>query len=207
MTGPEKEQETSIKEIQKDSEAIIVSFGGKLKQFGRILPFEFLNFLDAHYPDTSKLFIIDKTQNSYHSGLEGITTTIDDTVEFLREKIKPYKYVYFLGVSSGGYAAILFGSLLKVTAVIAFIPQTLLTSRPNKNPAYIDLAPLINKETHYHLCADNNPVMSTTDPHHMSHCIRISNHPNVHVQFKNPVHLPDMRNSGELFQIINNCII
>lgn len=61
--------ETSVKEIIKDSDTIIVSFGGRAKHFGHILPFEFLFFLENHYPNISKLFIIDKLQNSYHSGL------------------------------------------------------------------------------------------------------------------------------------------
>jgi len=37
-------EEDSIKEITKDSDTLFVSFGGRLKMFGKILPFEFLNF-------------------------------------------------------------------------------------------------------------------------------------------------------------------
>jgi hypothetical protein len=199
---------SSVKEVfVADSDTLIVSFGGNLKQFGLIPPFEFLRFLDTHYPDVNKMFIVDQSQNSYHSGLKGITNTIDETTAFLREKIRQYRRVYFLGVSAGGYAAILFGSLLKVTAVIAFIPQTRLSpTRPNTDMAYIDVEPYIHPDTQYYLCADNNPSMSLSDCHHMSHCTRLSNHPNVHITLKTNVHLPDMRNSGELIRMINDCI-
>ena len=67
---------------------------------------------------------MDKNRNSYHNGIVGISNNIDETLPHLQAQIAPYSNVIFLGVSSGGYAAILFGSLLNVKSVLAFIPQT-----------------------------------------------------------------------------------
>lgn len=198
--------ESSIKEIIVPStDILLVSFGGRAKQFGGILPFEMMSFLNIHFPNTSKLFIIDKAQNSYHSGIQGITTSIEETVDYLKTKIAPYKHIYFLGVSAGGYAAILFGSLLKVKAVVAFVPQTVRDSNQiDVNPKYVDISPYIHPNTHYYFVADTHPKI--TDPHHASHCTRFAHHKNVHIYYKHVVHLPQMRNSGELLHIISRVL-
>lgn len=142
---------------------------------------------------------------------EGISTSIEETTLYLQEKIKPYKYIYFLGVSAGGYAAILFGSLLNITSVIAFIPQTFRRKKSSFsnfiNPNYSNLKPIINSITKYYLYADSDSSISAYDPHHMTHCTRLSKYKNVNVIIKTKLSLPQMRNSGELFEIINNVII
>jgi hypothetical protein len=60
----------------------------------------------------------------YLGGLKGIGENIDDTISFLRKQIKNYKNVIFAGCSMGGYASILFGSILSVNHVLAWNPQT-----------------------------------------------------------------------------------
>ena len=94
-----------------DSDTLIISFSGLAKQFGGIPQFEFLNFLNKHFTDINKHFYIDNYQVSYHKGINGLSTNIDETIEYLKNEIKNYKNVIFLGNSAGGYAAILFGSL------------------------------------------------------------------------------------------------
>lgn len=200
---------SSVKEIIKDSDTIIVSFGSRALHFGHILPFEFLRFLDTSYPNTSKLFVVDKAQNSYHSGIEGISKNIDETTKYLHEKIKSYKYIYFLGISSGGYASILFGSLLNVTAIIAFIPQTIRDKKTiltYVDDKYADLVPFINATTKYFLYADST-FKNENDPHHISQCTRISHNTNVSITIKKKMKFSTMKTSGELFEIINNVII
>lgn len=92
------------------------------KQFGQIPPFEFSNFLHQHFPNDEKHFYIDMNQCWYHKGIKGLSTTIDETISCLKNEIKTFEYVTFMGVSAGGYAAILFGSKLNVNTVIAFSP-------------------------------------------------------------------------------------
>jgi len=185
--------------IENGSETLIVSFGGYAKQIGGILPFEFLNFLQTHFPETDKLFYIDIYRKTYHRGIKGISKNIPQTVKYLSEKIKKYKSVTFIGNSGGGYAAILFGSLLNVQTVIAFIPPTVLHEN-NKDPVYKDVRPFINSTTKYFIYGDTS---ISDHVHHISHCEHIEDFPNVHVTRMEYINLKEMKFSGELFQIIN----
>ena len=195
--------EKSEKSILKGSDTLIVSFGGYALMLGGIPSFEFTNFLSINFTNTDSLFYIDKKGINYHHGIEGISENIPETVDYLNEKIKGYSKVLFLGVSSGGYAAILFGSLLKVTYVLAFIPQTILY-KSNKIPEYCNLKRFINEITEYHIYGDVN-VKNPKDPHHISHCENILQD-NVFLKRKEGISLKNMRDSGELFTIINSIL-
>lgn len=60
----------------------------------------------------------------YLGGLNGIGKNMTHTIAFLRKQFVNYDKVLFVGTSAGGYASLLFGSLLKVNEVIAINPQT-----------------------------------------------------------------------------------
>lgn len=190
--------------INKNSKTLIISFGGKSLKFGGILPFEFLNFLNKNFENIDKIFYIDKEQINYHKGISNITKNIDETIIYLREKIKNYEKVIFMGTSSGGYASILFGSILNVNKVIAFIPQTILR---NKNlislydKKYVNLKKYINNSTKYYIFGDTN-VKDINDSHHISHCTNIEEFPNVTIFTKHGLSLVEMKNSGELYNIL-----
>lgn len=64
----------------------------------------------------------------YHNGISGASTDVASTVVYLRQLIDELQADRILctGTSGGGHAAILFGTLLGVTGVIALNPQTLL---------------------------------------------------------------------------------
>jgi hypothetical protein len=190
-------------EINKPGNILIVAFGGYDQKVGQMRPFEFLNFLNRRFPETSKLFLKDSYSSNYHKGVKGISTNIETTKRYLQEKIKN-KCVLFLGSSGGGYASILFGSLLNVNYVLAFIPQTILR-KDDKDPFYKDLAPFINKTTRYYLYG-NSSVEDPMDPHHISHCERINNHENVNLSLSNIFNLKIMRDSGDLFKIIQDIL-
>ena len=177
---------------------LIVTFGGFLMKFGGIQPFEFFNFLTNNFPDTDKLFYIDKKCNHYHKGIEGISKDVPETVEYLKSKIKGYRQVIFMGLSAGGYASILFGSLLNVTNVIAFIPQTIL-HKEDKDPRYKNLLKFINNTTVYSIYGD--PYGD--EIHNLSHCENINVFPNVKVYKKEHLDIKKLRDSGELKEIIN----
>ena len=187
-----------------NSDTLIVSFAGHDKKYGEIQKFEFLNFLEKHFPNVSRHFYVDKFLKSYHTGFYGITNNIDETVIYLQNEIKNYTNVLFLGVSSGGYAAILFGSLLNITSVLAFIPQTFLRAK-NVNEKYRDIKPFINDTTKYYIFGDKS-ILDVNSYHHIFHCERISYHKNVYFFIKNNFNLTKMRDNGELYKIINNII-
>ena len=151
-----------------DADTLVVSFGGYAKMFGGIQPFEFLSFLTQHFPNVSKHFYIDDMCDAYHQGIRGLSTNIDETVEYLRDKIKGYKKVVFLGNSAGGYATILFGSLLGVTSVLAFIPLTV-RRKEKVDEKYRDISGYINGTTQYYLYGDT-AVTDPLDCHHIQHC-------------------------------------
>ena len=183
-----------------NADTLIVSFAGYNKLFGGIPRFEFANFLNAHFADTDRQFYVDNCMNLYHKGIMGISKTIDETVEYLKTEIGGYKRVVFIGVSAGGYAAILFGSLLNIASVVAFIPQTLRT-RSNIDEKYRDIGPCINATTQYYLYADLS-IKNANDYHHISQCERIAHHANVTLIKKDTFNIKKMRDDGELLDIL-----
>jgi hypothetical protein len=187
-----------------NSETLIISFAGHDRIFGGIPRFEFVNFMETHFKNISRHFYIDKHVNSYHQGIHEITNNIDETLHYLKNEISNYKNVICLGVSSGGYAAILFGSLLNINYVLAFIPQTI---RHNKNidETYRDISGFINSTTKYYIYGDLS-VTSVNNCHHISQCTRIAHHPNVTLIKKRRVDLKKMRNSGELHLILSSLV-
>jgi hypothetical protein len=60
--------------IINSNENLIICFGGMALQFGGIIPFEFLNYLNSNYKNSCDLiFFIDSYQCWYHKGIKDIT--------------------------------------------------------------------------------------------------------------------------------------
>jgi hypothetical protein len=186
------------------SELLIISFTSQGKTIREVHSYDFFNFLEKNYSHVSRYFYADKCLSCYHKGIQYKSKNIPETVEYLKKEIRPYKRVIFMGISSGGYAAILFGSLLGVSDVLAFIPQTLLR-RENVDENYRDISKYINDTTNYHLYGDLS-VPIGFDCHHVSHCERIAHHPNVYLTKKSNINMKSMRDTGELYTILNNII-
>lgn len=108
---------------QSKSDALLVIFGG-IKQGVGLPIFEFRNVLKNIKCD--KVFVRDQSQAWYHKGLDFQTPNLSMVKDLLQNIISAnnYKQVIFLGNSMGGYAAILFGSLLGVSSVVSFSPQS-----------------------------------------------------------------------------------
>jgi hypothetical protein len=194
----------SFLHISKKSNTIVISFAGHDIAFGGIPRFEFVNFFNKHFSHINRQFYVDNKRNSYHCGIEGISNNIDETVKYLKTQITGYQNIIFIGVSSGGYAAILFGSLLNITHVLAFIPQTV-RKQTNIDERFRDISIYINDTTQYHLYG-NLAITDKTDPHHISQCERIEHFPNVDVIKKEYFNVKQMRDSGELYNIISSFI-
>lgn len=190
--------------VDEDSNTIIVSFAGHGLKFGGVPRAEFANFLGTYFGHVDALFLVDTKLRCYHEGIGGISRNVDETAKYIKTVIEKYGHVVFLGVSAGGYAAILFGSLLNVNSVVAFIPQTRLKSHVF-DCRYKDLNPFINDVTQYYLFGDLS-VEDSRHMHHISHCEHLAHHQNVYLQKMNKVDLKELRDTGELFTIINNVI-
>ncbi len=186
------------------SSTIILSFAGHGLKFGGIPRPEFRNFLSKHFPGIDVLLLVDYNCRCYHQGLKGLTSNVDETANYIQNIIIGYKKVVFVGVSAGGYASILFGSLLKVNDVIAITPQTKLKA-VFFDDTYRDLTNLINSTTNYILIADTS-VEHPEHMHHISHCERIEHFENVVVMRKNKVDVGLMRDDGSLLEVFQNVI-
>jgi len=198
----------------KGCKKLIVCFGGRALKQGGVIPFEFLNYLIKTYKEECDfIFIIDKYFRWYHKGVEGVTSTIEETALYLNKIIENGKYdkVLFMGTSAGGYAAILFGSICNnIDSVIAFIPQTILkepeatpTKCLPKDQTYTDLKTIINNKTNYTLYGnhkeDENPN------HHISHCLNLAHFENVHIIKPNHfLGLKKLRDDGILKILIDD---
>lgn len=60
----------------------------------------------------------------YLGGIRGVGKNVNNTISFLKSEFSKYEKVICIGISAGGYASILYGSLLKAHYVIATRPQT-----------------------------------------------------------------------------------
>lgn len=70
------------------------------------------------------LYMRDVEKKWYLSGLPAIGNSFSDTLKFLKSEVSKYKNTIYIGSSMGGYASILFASLLKGSFAVAQMPQT-----------------------------------------------------------------------------------
>lgn len=126
MENPVPDTSPILEEPFAGSRRLYLIFGGRAGKIGMPV-FEF--YKASQILNENRIFVRDLNQSWYQNGLPGISTNIDETVDFLRGKIASYsvEQVYFVGNSMGGFAAYLFASLLGMGRVIAFAPQTFIS--------------------------------------------------------------------------------
>jgi acetyl esterase/lipase len=112
-------------DIDGDSRTLLIAFGGMRGRIG-MPPFEFLS-LTGTIP-VKRLFVRDLRQAWYHRGMPGHGTKLIDVAEALKELLARHEVerLVVAGNSSGGYAALVFGTLLGADTVLCFAPQTIL---------------------------------------------------------------------------------
>jgi UDP-N-acetylmuramyl pentapeptide synthase len=76
--------------------------------------------------NTDKIILRDLDFAWHHRGIRGISNDIFGTIAFLKEKIAERKYekIVCAGISAGGYAALLVGSIIRADEILAFSPHT-----------------------------------------------------------------------------------
>ena len=197
--------ELFIKGTSQNNTELIISFAGNAVVYGGVPQLEFVNSLNKIYPNCDKLFYLDKTSRFYINGIPTISKSIEETTQYISSKIKDYKKVCFIGTSAGGYASILYGSLLNIDYVLAFIPQTNLEIRKNifdkDNIKYINLKNYINNKTKYKLIGNKN-ITDNNDIHCIQQCDNIKDFENVNIIYKEKVNMREIRDSGELKKLI-----
>jgi predicted 2-oxoglutarate/Fe(II)-dependent dioxygenase YbiX len=118
---------------KNDSETLFISFAGMgWKQ--SIPTFNFYNFMKS-YKNVDKLFLRDTgPPNSsvwmcryYLLGFRHNTNSLEESIEFIRNLIgTKYKKIVAFGCSAGGFAAMLYGNLLKFDEIIVFNGQSVI---------------------------------------------------------------------------------
>jgi len=160
-----------------NSDTLIVTFAG-MGWKNSIPTFIFHNYLKS-YDTVDKLFLRDVKMRYYLTGLKNNTSNLEESVEFIKKLTtqKEYKKIIAIGCSAGGYAAILYGNLLKFDKVIAFAPQVVLNNKKEEIIGDIYNAPntckwLTNKNkdnTFYQKCLDLKnfaPLNTSIDIHY-----------------------------------------
>lgn len=110
------------------------------------------------FPNAGKhIFIRDIRKQWYIGGINNALDTPLKMMNFLKNETHGYK-VYTLGSSAGGYAAILFGSMLKASRVYAFNAQlnlevTMKSSKPLTDPILFNTVE--NKEYNFYFNLSN----------------------------------------------------
>ncbi len=112
-------------DMTSDSRTLLLAFGGLVGQIG-IPPFEFFS-LTAQVP-VKRLFVRDLRQAWYHRGIPRYGSGVPQVADALRPLLARQEVdrLVVAGASAGGYAALLFGTLLGAEEVLCFAPQTVL---------------------------------------------------------------------------------
>lgn len=160
-----EESSQGILQDTQESNNLLVSFGGRRQGLGMPV-FEFFDSLK--HISCDKFFFRDFHQSWYQKGADEEINSILKIRDYLEEQISQHQYqsVCFIGNSMGGYASLLFGTMLNINRVIAFAPQTFVDrvnrlryldrrwrpqiknvhNNPNKESQYFDLkAHLVNQ--------------------------------------------------------------
>jgi hypothetical protein len=153
-----------VSDLSNAGAPLLIAFGGIHRGIG-IPPFEF--FRSAAGVTCNKMFVRDLHQAWYHRGVPGLGEDIDSNAAALAILIDSHepRRVVMTGNSAGGYASLLFATLVpRVDTVLAFAPQTFIDTRnrvvhgdprwhsqitkihARSSKRYFDLQPVISEE-------------------------------------------------------------
>lgn len=203
------------------NDKLFVVFGGIAQSFFYIAPAEFKTFLSTNFSDIPTLFLSDSKRHWYHNGLDvwnsdtsqwdRVSSNIDESVDYLSNIITNYNNVYFIGVSSGGYAAILHAYLINkpnISKILTYIPQTDLSNpfdapieqeinRENLNSKYLDLSNLELNDLDITIHGDNSSNIDAS-LHHIKHCTNMQKFTNTKIIDHSNLNMKSYRDEGSL---------
>jgi pimeloyl-ACP methyl ester carboxylesterase len=111
--------------MRSRSQTMLVAFGGIHLRSG-VPPYEFSSLTGR--TGVKRLYVRDVRQAWYHRGIPGHGDRLMDVAAALRAVVARHRVerLVVVGNSAGGYAALVFGTLLAADVVLAFSPQTVL---------------------------------------------------------------------------------
>jgi hypothetical protein len=207
-----------IRDLSVPSRALLVAFGGIAGQM-EMPPFEF--FRHTGSLEVKRVFVRDLDQCWYQTGIRGLGDGVEATAEALISEAEraAVDRVVYTGNSAGGFAAILFGVLSGADAVVAFSPQTTLTSprhvrsrdrfevmnRAIADRRFLDLRELIGAapsvRIHVHYAKWNR--LDRFHARRTRHLPSVTLHPHSHVRHSL---VRSLRDSGELRSIFREAL-
>ncbi len=109
-------------DMEVESGTLLLAFGGMAGELD-IPPFEFFS-LTGDMP-VKRLFVRDLRRAWYHRGVPRNGLTVPEVAESLGRRLRGHEIerVVVVGTSAGGYAALLFGTMLGADTVLSFGPQ------------------------------------------------------------------------------------
>jgi hypothetical protein len=112
-------------QMRPRSRTLLIAFGGMRGELG-MPPFEFFKATEGI--SVKRLFVRDLRQAWYHRGIPGHGDTIEQAAAALGGLVARHRVqrLVVAGNSAGGYAALLFGTLLDADVALCFAPQTVL---------------------------------------------------------------------------------
>jgi hypothetical protein len=112
-------------DMDGDSRTVLVTFGG-LGAFGGEPSFEFGSV--TREIAVKRMFVRDPHQSWYHQGVPRHGRSVTGVAQSLHEVLGKHDFerLVMTGNSAGGYAALVFGTLLGADTVLSFAPQTVL---------------------------------------------------------------------------------
>jgi pimeloyl-ACP methyl ester carboxylesterase len=215
------DQAAVLEETVPGSRKLILAFGGIKGALG-MPTFEF--YQSSSIINENRIFFRDFSQQWYHSGLRGMTRNVPETANYIRmliNRIAPEE-VIFIGNSMGGFAAILFSTLLDIGRVVSFSPQTFISPLKRLStgdtrwkwdvldtyrasllkPKYYDLRHLLDNSPRHNQI---DIYASSLDRLDMLHAKEISDFSNVHLHvYEVGGHrlVKDLRDAGLLQEIL-----
>ncbi|HXS34976.1 MAG TPA: hypothetical protein VN758_14540 [Solirubrobacterales bacterium] len=135
MLPPAAEARDLYEDLRPGSELLVVAFAGLAEEMG-IPAFEFMKLLSTL--EVQCILVRDSRRIWYQRGVSGAGQSVDAVADHLAERIAALspRRVTFIGSSAGGYAAILFSSIVPAHKVVAFAPQTFID--PDQRAAHGD---------------------------------------------------------------------
>ena len=212
-----------------NNKSIILSFAGMAQSFLRVHPQGFKNFLSKSFPDIPSIFFSDSTMNLYQNGMDiwiedtsewsRVSNSIDESTEYIKDIIKKYDNIYFVGTSIGGYIAIIYAHLIKdiKIKVLAYLPQLYIPEklhpdieqyldRSKFDLRYMDISDIDTYGTEIILHSDIK-ISGKDTLHSVDYTRRLSSQPNVKLFEHNGFSMKDYRDSGMLYNDFKSLII
>ena len=112
-----------VTDFSADSDVMLIAFASAVVG-DDVPPYEFHSLVSDI--SCKKVFVRDLNRLWYHGGLPGFSDDVDQTLEGFRRLMEQQgvKKLITVGVSMGGYAAILYGTLLGAEQIYTFSPNT-----------------------------------------------------------------------------------